>query len=265
MIRVISALVLGAAVLAVVWLAPPWCMDWLVIAAAAVGLVEFGKMFLGDRVERAFAFLAGLSAAAAMVFANDPPGATLLVLVLGLFVMALVVMKRASELAGSAERLGLALAGVIYLGVAFPFWSWIAGLPHGRGLVLLALVPACLCDTFALAAGKALGRHRLAPRVSPNKTMEGLAGALLGAFAGTFLMRWLVLPWLPVADAVLLSIVIWVTSPFGDLVESFFKRSSGVKDSGTLIPGHGGVLDRLDALIFTGPAVYAYAKYVICL
>jgi phosphatidate cytidylyltransferase len=198
-----------------------------------------------------------------MIFFPAMPEVVLLVLVLDLFVLAQIFMGRADELSGSAGRLAAATMGVVYLGIAFPYWSFIERLPHGKELVLLALVPACLCDIFAYAAGKSFGRHKMASRISPNKTMEGLAGALAGSLFGTFFVKWLVLPDLPVQHAVVLSLLIWITSPFGDLVESFLKRSSGVKDSGSIVPGHGGVLDRLDALIFTGPAAFAYYKYVM--
>ena len=132
-----------------------------------------------------------------------------------------------------------------------------------RWVLLLAMVPACLCDVFGLIAGKCVGRHKLAPMVSPNKTVEGLIGALAGSMLGAFAVRYAILPELSALAVAGLAVVIWISSPFGDLVESLMKRSCGVKDSGAIIPGHGGVLDRLDALVFTGPAAYAYVKYVI--
>jgi phosphatidate cytidylyltransferase len=263
MVRVLTAIVLGAAVLAAIWWLPSWGIIALVLLAAAVGLVEYGRMFLADPVERWAAVLAGLAAAVVMVLFPAMPEAVLLVLVLDLFLLAQIFMGRAEDLSGSAGRLAAAIMGIVYLGIAFPYWSLIERLSQGKELVLLALVPACLCDIFAYAAGKGFGRHRMASRISPNKTMEGLIGALAGSLAGTFFIRWLVLPDLPAHHAAVLSLLIWITSPFGDLVESFFKRSSGVKDSGAIIPGHGGVLDRLDALVFTGPAAFAYYKYVM--
>jgi len=256
-------MVLGAAVIAAIWLLPSWGIVAVVLLAALAGLIEFGRMFLADPVERWSAVLAGLAAAVAMIFYPSMPEAVLLVLVLDLFVLAQIFMGRAGELTGSAGRLAAAIMGVVYLGIAFPYWSLIERLPQGKELVLLALVPACFCDIFAYASGKAFGRRKMASRISPNKTMEGLAGALAGSLFGTFFVKWLVLPDLPVEHAVVLAILIWITSPFGDLVESFFKRSSGVKDSGAIIPGHGGILDRLDALVFTGPAAFAYYKYVM--
>ena len=263
MIRVLSAIVLGLVVLGIVWFLPGWGVGLLVILASALGLMEFGRMFLPNAVERWAMFIVGLATAAMMVLFPDAPEKILLVLVFDLFILTFVWIRASEDVAGSAARLAIALMGVVYLGIAFPFWSWIEGLPGGKEIILLALVPACLCDTCALVFGKTIGRHKLAPVVSPNKTVEGLAGALVGSFVGVFLMRWILVPQLPIEHALVLTILIWVTSPFGDLVESFFKRSSGVKDSGTIIPGHGGVLDRLDALIFTGPAVYAYFKYAM--
>ncbi len=133
----------------------------------------------------------------------------------------------------------------------------------GQSIVLLVLAPACLCDTFALIAGKAFGRHKFAPLVSPQKTVEGFIGALFGSVLGVAAIKWLLIPDINWYLVLGLAVVIWITSPFGDLVESMLKRSCGVKDSGVIIPGHGGILDRLDALIFTGPAAYVYMKYVV--
>ena len=263
MTRIVAAIVMALAVLGVVWWLPAWGLSIFILLAAGVGLAEFTRMFLADRVERWTAFGAGLVAAGCMIFSRDDAEAVVLVLAGLLFVVALLFMRRAQALEGIADRLGLAVMGVLYLGVAFPVWSWLASLPAGRSIVLLALVPACLCDTFGLATGKAFGRHKLAPLVSPKKTQEGLAGALVGSIIGVFLMRLILLPQLPFADAAALAVVIWIASPMGDLIESMIKRSAGVKDSGTIIPGHGGLLDRLDALTFAGPFAYVYVKYIL--
>lgn len=262
-IRVVTAIVLALFILGIIFLAPPWGIQALVLLAVALGMLEYTRMFLPDPGERWCTVAAGIAAAAFMVFGSKSGMFVPLMLSALLFLLALVFMKRAVELQGSAGRLALAMMGVLYLGIAFPFWSWVVRMPAGKGLLLIALVPACLCDTFALLAGKTFGKHKMAPRVSPGKTLEGLAGALVGSVVGVFLVRWVLIPSFPASDAWLLSLIIWVTSPLGDLIESYLKRSSGVKDSGTIIPGHGGVLDRLDALIFTGPAAFAYFTYVL--
>ena len=261
--KVITAILLGVLVLAAVMLLPRWGIYAIVIAMTVVGLIEFARMFLADPVERASCIVAGLAMAVWMLGPPEWRNAASLGLVLVLFALSLIFMWRARELEGSAQRLGVALLGVVYVGIAFPFWAWIFELEDGRSLVLLALVPACLCDVAGMIAGKLLGRHKLAPMVSPNKTIEGLIGALVGSFVGAFAVRFALLPDVSALAVAGIAMVVWFTSPLGDLVESMFKRSCGVKDSGSIIPGHGGVLDRLDALVFTGPAAYAYVKYVI--
>ncbi len=263
MVRVVSAVIMGMAALAAIWFLPMWGMQLLILAAALAGLIEFTRMFGLDRFLRLVTFALGGAAAVAMLYDPFPAESALVVVVVGLFVISLAFMYRARELPGVADRLGLALLGIVYVGIAFPFWGWIAHLPEGRSLILLALTPACLCDSFALMAGKTFGRHKFAPLTSPNKTVEGYFGALVGSLVGVFAVRAILLPNLGIATALLFAVMIWITSPFGDLIESMFKRSCGVKDSSSLIPGHGGVLDRLDALIFTGPMAYLFLRYVV--
>ncbi len=261
--RVITAIILGGFVLAVIWWMPKWGVYVLVLASAVLGLFEFARMFLKDSVERIAAVIAGALTCITMIARPSEGNDVLMILALALFALALIFMWRAKELEGVADRLSLAALGVLYLGVVFPFWAWLTNLSYGREIVLMGLIPACLCDMFALIAGKSFGKHSFAPLVSPNKTVEGFIGALVGSFGGIFLVRSLLMPQLPLYHAAILAVIIWITSPFGDLVESLLKRSSGVKDSGTIFPGHGGILDRLDAIIFTGPAVFAYARYVM--
>lgn len=263
MIRAITAIILGFVVVAAVWWLPIWSFDLIVLATALLGLIEFARMFFDDPMEQGVTVIAGGIVALTMIFCPIRAESALLLLPLVFFVVALFFMWRTQILLGVAERLGLSMLGVLYLGFAFCFWSWIRHLPSGQSLVLLVLAPACLCDTFAFLFGRMFGRHKFASQISPNKTMEGFLGALVGSFVGVFLIRWLVLPKVSWAQAIVLVFVIWIVSPFGDLIESMFKRSVGVKDSGTLIPGHGGVLDRLDALIFTAPAAYVFTKYVL--
>lgn len=263
MIRIITAIIMGALVIAAVWWLPPAGFNILVALMAFAGLSEYARMFFKDSFDRKAAVAAGMLASVTMIFCPAGLLAAPLTVVFIFFASSFMFIWRARELPGAAEKIGLILLGVIYLGVAFGFWAPLRGLINGRELVLLALVPACLCDTFAFIAGKSFGKRRLARYVSPNKTVEGFFGALLGSLAGTFAVRAILLPRVPWRLAAAFAIVIWIVSPVGDLVESLLKRSCGVKDSGSVIPGHGGVLDRLDALIFTGPAAYAFARYVL--
>jgi phosphatidate cytidylyltransferase len=137
---------------------------------------------------------------------------------------------------------------------------------HGTGWVILAFVMAFVNDTAAYFAGRFLGRHKMAPRISPKKTWEGFAGGVVGSVGGALLVRALdltsdlgTLSW---RGTVLLALGAAVLGPLGDVVESMLKRAVGVKDSGDLIPGHGGLLDRIDALVFVAPWVWVYAAYL---
>jgi phosphatidate cytidylyltransferase len=119
-------------------------------------------------------------------------------------------------------------------------------------------------DSLAYFTGSLLGRHKLAPKVSPRKTWEGALGNLVGNVGGAFLMKALVLPEWTAVDAVALGLLLGIVGQLGDLVESTWKRSASVKDScmGLSIPGHGGMLDRLDSLLFAAPAMYAYVHFI---
>ncbi|HLP17368.1 MAG TPA: phosphatidate cytidylyltransferase [Bacteroidota bacterium] len=120
-----------------------------------------------------------------------------------------------------------------------------------------------MCDTMAYFGGRTMGRHKLFVRISPNKTWEGAVWGFVGAVAMMLVMRSLVLPYVAVHQAVVIGLIIGIFGQIGDLVESALKRDAGIKDSSSLIPGHGGVLDRFDSLIFTAPILYLYIDFVV--
>ncbi|HEY6005838.1 MAG TPA: phosphatidate cytidylyltransferase [Anaeromyxobacter sp.] len=129
--------------------------------------------------------------------------------------------------------------------------------------VIMAFVVTWANDTAAYFTGHAIGRHKLLERISPKKTWEGFAGGIAGSVAGALVVRWLLHPGaLGVGTAVLVGLGASVLGPLGDLAESMVKRAAGVKDSGRTIPGHGGLLDRIDALLFVAPWIYVCAGYL---
>jgi phosphatidate cytidylyltransferase len=136
-------------------------------------------------------------------------------------------------------------------------------LRFGMGWVILAFVVTWANDTFAYFAGHLLGRHKMIERISPGKTWEGFAGGVVGSVAGALVTRWLLLGGdLSPAGAAFIGLGGAVLGPLGDLTESMIKRGAGVKDSSRIIPGHGGLLDRIDALLFVGPWIYVCAAYL---
>ena len=129
--------------------------------------------------------------------------------------------------------------------------------------IFLALAIPWLGDTGAYFAGRAFGRHKLYELISPKKTIEGYVGGVITATIGVFVIRSLGLPALGVIDCLVIGVIIGTAAVLGDLAESLLKRAFGVKDSGRIMPGHGGLLDRIDSLLFVLPLLYGYAHWVM--
>jgi len=157
------------------------------------------------------------------------------------------------------------IAGIIYIGWLLSHLVTIRGLDDGRNWVFLALFTTFASDTAAFFTGRALGRHKLAPQISPGKTWEGAIGGLFGAVLVSlfFLLPTPVHLQLTWWQAIPLGLLVSIFGQLGDLVESLFKRNMGVKDASQLIPGHGGVLDRMDSVVFTCIVVYYYVIWVM--
>jgi len=155
------------------------------------------------------------------------------------------------------------IAGILYIGWLLSYLITLRNLDAGRDWVFLALFTNFGSDTAAFFIGRAWGRHRLAPSISPNKTWEGAVGGVFGAvIAGLVLVTLLKLP-LSYGQTILLGLLVSVFGQLGDLAESLFKRNVGAKESGRLIPGHGGILDRTDSVVFAGVVVYYYVLFNI--
>jgi phosphatidate cytidylyltransferase len=160
------------------------------------------------------------------------------------------------------------LVGILYAGWMLSHYVMLRQLDDGRELVIMAVFTTFACDTAAYFVGRAWGRHRMTPRISPNKTWEGAAGGFAGAVAAAAALCYLLnlgdwsLP-LSYPEAVGVGCLVGVGAQIGDLAESLVKRRAGVKDSGHLLPGHGGLLDRIDSLVFTGVIVYYFVLWVV--
>jgi phosphatidate cytidylyltransferase len=174
--------------------------------------------------------------------------------------IAAAVLVRKQHLADAGRTLSYALAGLVYVPMLGCVWPLLKH-DFGPQWLFLALALAFSSDTLAYFAGRGFGKHKLYEAVSPKKTIEGSIGGLFGgviAMVG-FGHYWLA-PELPIVHAVVLGVIGSVLGQLGDLVESMIKRTFGIKDSGNVLPGHGGMLDRVDGLLFVAPLVYYYAK-----
>jgi phosphatidate cytidylyltransferase len=162
----------------------------------------------------------------------------------------------------SVGGMTLTLLGIYWIGFALAHAVLLRGLPHGEGIVIDVLVGTFLGDTGAYLGGRLFGQRPLAPHISPNKTLEGLLiGMAFSVLSVWFAGRYQ--DWLPGTHALVLGLGVAIFAPIGDLFESFVKRQAGTKDTGTLLGAHGGVLDRLDAVLFTAViSYYIWLAYV---
>lgn len=230
---------------------------------AAVALYEYYHMSLaGKRLpERLLAI--GFGALLVPLFASQQAYALQAGLVFVVLFFGLIFLWRFGDLQQVVQQLALLLFGFFYVPLLLGHLVLLRGLPFGREWIYLVLLIVMASDTGAYFSGITLGRHKLYPAISPNKSVEGAVGGLLGALVGAFVARATFFPALDAGDCLLLGLGLGAMSQLGDLFESMLKRACGVKDSGVLFPGHGGILDRLDSLLFAFPLAFYYAWFVI--
>lgn len=258
--RIISAVVMAVLLTLVILFSPLIAFNGVVLLLVMGGLYEFYRLTLStDSLYREAAWVYGVAVASSLLFFR-PTYLFIAVVLVGLFFVTLIYMYHATTLEGVTSKIGLTLMGAIYLGATLPFWGMIRMLPHGRTLVFMGIAAAAMSDSFAFFAGRAFGRHKFAPLVSPNKTWEGFAAGFAGSIISVFIVKLIGWKDLPILHVVIMGVFIGFIGPMGDLIESLIKRGCHVKDSGSIIPGHGGFLDRLDAMVFVGPFMYLYAR-----
>jgi phosphatidate cytidylyltransferase len=269
--RVISALVLLPVIALLVWWSV-WPVVVAVAVATAIGLFELYGAFAAGGYRPRIGLGIGIGLALVLAVALRPVVSfDLLPLALtGAILASLIAELLRPSHEGTLPNWALTLAGALYVGWLLSHFILLRGLTKpllpaplsplgiepGAAWVYLTLAITFLQDTTAYFVGRSLGRHKLAPALSPKKTWEGAAGGMAGAVAGS--LAGILLLGLPIGlgAGVLLGVVGGVVGPLGDLAESLIKRQVGLKDAGSIIPGHGGVLDRADSLLFTAPALY---------
>ena len=248
----------------------------LLAAALALGVREFTLMGrkLGHRPSLAAGVLAGWTLLLHFLLEGLGPGdpwPLWLALVVAGAVIHFGALLFERDLGSALASQALTWLAALYLGLGLGFQLRLflfteTTLANTGGRLILALyLIVWMGDTGAYFLGSLLGRHKLAPKVSPKKTWEGAGGNYLGNLAAAFFIKALVCPQWSLVDAAAIGLLLGTVGQLGDLVESTWKRSAGVKDSnmgGVSIPGHGGLLDRVDSLVFAAPALYAYVHFV---
>lgn len=273
MLRIVTGVVLIAIVVAIVI----WAPDWMVaVAAAAIALLALVEFFaLGERVGlRAFRYWA-LICAAGIFYAQYTMGTVFtrafgalmlsrsagvtisveIVLTAFLFGAAAIVLATRRPLQDVLPAIGISSAGLLFIALPFSYLVRIIEIPRdGGALILFTLALIWAGDTLAYFTGKFVGRVPMAPALSPKKTWEGAIANFIGSvIVGYFASRWIDMD---AATLLFIAGIANIAGQMGDLLESAYKRGASVKDSGTLVPGHGGVLDRIDSLILAAPVVW---------
>ena len=235
-----------------------------------VGLWEFYKMMeaKGLKPYKAMGILSGL-ALSWYIFFQQGIYANLFMSVIFIGIMVLELARKEKGLA--VYHISVTVFGVFYIGWLGSHLILLRELPHikeldyslGFSFVIMTFALTWCYDTGAYFVGSWLGRHKLFPSISPGKTVEGAIGGVLFSLAGIFVVRAVIAPFLTILQSIGLAIGASVVGQLGDLCESMIKRDAKIKDSSRTIPGHGGVLDRFDSLLFTAPLIYYVLKYVI--
>jgi len=229
---------------------------------AAISMLEFYNMALPTR--KGESWLAALTAAALVLAPCSTASSRLLLSIPGLLFLAfsLLFLFRIRAINEAAHDIAFALLGFLYIPFLLVHLVLLRQTIYGIQWLLVIMLIVMTNDSAAYYSGSAFGTHRLYEKVSPKKSIEGAIGGLFGSVCGTLLAKFTFFPQLTLFDAVATALVVGMIGQLGDLFESLLKRSFGVKDSGTLIPGHGGVLDRMDSILFAAPVTYYYVIHV---
>lgn len=262
-LRLVTAAVVVPPLLLLMYRGPAWGFFVVVLLATALAARELFRMtHPGDAVSQAVGVVSCLLTGAAVYLYPDDPRVLISVLLVVPLLGMLLPLARLGDIATAGMRMTAGAAGPFYVGATLATLALLRrDFASGPSWVVLALMFAWLADTGGYFFGRFLGKTPLYPAVSPKKTRAGFVGALVGASLGTVIAHFGFLPELELGPGLLLAVVAGAAGQLGDLTESLLKRSTGIKDSGSLVPGHGGMLDRVDALLVVGPLVYLYARW----
>ena len=265
--RVITAVCGVPLLIAIIWFGEPW-FTLLVAIWGLLAAFEFYRMVAASKMSplTCFGLIWTLLFILSPHFDYAHLNAHLIPLLLSSAVLISLIsllLRRQKE--GAFIGWAWTMGGILYIGWLLSYFVALRGLDAGRNWVFFAFFITFASDTAAFFVGRALGKHHLAPHISPGKTWEGAIAGVFGAIIVSLLFTIPTPLHLPLAywQAILLGLLVSVFGQLGDLVESLLKRNMGVKESGKLIPGHGGVLDRIDSVVFAGIVVYYYVLWAI--
>jgi phosphatidate cytidylyltransferase len=261
--KVWMALIMVPPVILLIILFPPLMLYLMVLLATFFGLREYTHLVLPNSkwVERAMGIGLGLILSVIVSFGELKQIPPFLVLVL--LILSVLFMGTSRDLSSTISKMGMLLFGILFIGFLLAYVSLVRNMTNGRLWVIFLIATVWAGDISASVSGASFGRHKLYPKISPKKTFEGLGGAILGSIIVALAFVLLFIPHMKKGTCILLAAGIGFFGQLGDFTESMLKRSAQVKDSGNLIPGHGGMLDRLDSFLFSAPFLYYCLLYLL--
>lgn len=257
-LRILSAVIGAPIFVAMIWLGPGWFAVAITLLVV-IGLFEYYLPWPNKNIYPAVSVGVAFGAALPILTITGyqsyiPP------LLAALVAIALTWQIFAQHRVRAGVDAGVTVLGVLYAGLMPSFLISTRLMAHGREYLLVAVGAVWACDIAAYFIGRWLGRHKLAPDISPHKTIEGAVAGVIATVAAT--AAGAAAGWLSWPQAIALGALVGVLAQVGDLVASMLKREVGIKDYGTAIPGHGGILDRFDGLFFTAPFVFFLLNYL---
>lgn len=258
--RIISGLLFLPIFYVVTWVLDPIYFTGLVLVAALVGMHEFYRLAKARGITADV--ITGMVLGTVLILEAYHPLPFDAAEYAGLFLLLILMTRLFSSrpVDGALEDISVTLLGVCYVAFLFSFQVAIRMTGGGKQWLVFLFFIIWASDIGAYSVGIPFGRHRLYEKVSPKKSIEGFVGALIASAGMALVCRVWFIPEIGPAEAVGIAVTLAVVGTAGDLTESLIKRAAGVKDSGTIIPGHGGILDRMDSMLFAAPVLYYYLR-----
>ena len=261
MTRIISSIVSLPILLAIIYFGTPFHFFLLLEFAIFIGLYEFYRMI--EKGGLGCYKWAGIILGILLSFAIFKGAYINLVIAASVIILFIIRIFEGNTSDNTFSYVSNTIFGIVYVSFLMSYLGVIrASGDNGRELIFFVLLITWMGDTTAYYGGKGFGKHKLAPAISPKKTVEGAIIGLIGSIVGAIIAKSWFLD-ISILNAIAAGILIGVFGQFGDLSESIIKRNLQVKDSGGIIPGHGGILDRVDSLLFSAPVFYYYYRFIV--
>ena len=260
--RVLSGVVFLPVFFAIVYWAPPYVFFLLAASASVIGCYEFFQMASNMGIHGFYKTGMVISFLLCLGFYVDP-GLAFPIICLSVLAACLTWLITEKNIKVAANQIAYTVFGIIFVAGLLGHFILIRNLEAGRSLIFFSIAIVWFGDTTAYYGGRAFGKRPLSYIVSPKKTIEGSFFGLLGSLVAGLLANLVFSIDIPLNHCLIMALFCGMIGQFGDLTESIMKRNAGVKDSGQLIPGHGGILDRVDGLMFGGPFFYYYYTYIV--